>query len=203
MSWQDYASGTAQTNTYGAIPSLDFQSNTLGALNNATAQTSANTGTYVPVAGDFTYANGYTASGSTPSYKLGGTGQNIYNKNDFGSASSQDGFGSAAGGSSGFFGDMSGAEKTNFGINALATVGGLYSMFEQNKLAKDSFKFNKEMATKNYNMTKDAYDRRIRRGSNISDQLAGKSYDDVYAAQQEYSAARDAKNARLESEGKM
>ena len=39
----------------------------------------------------------------------------------------------------------------NMGVNALAAIGGLYSAFQSNKLAKDQFNFTKEVTNTNLN----------------------------------------------------
>jgi len=190
MAWNNY------TTTGGYIADLSpYQSTQLGTGNiydyaSGTAMTNA-TGSYTPSTGDYTMASGYSTT-AKPTSVVGSS--NIYNK----MADSTSPTGSGSGFS--FNGSL---QELGAGLGAAQTIAGLWSTWEQNKLAKDSFAFNKQMATKNYNMAKDAYDRRNRRSSNIADQLAGKSYDEVYAAQQEYAAARDARNAQLEEEGKM
>lgn len=53
------------------------------------------------------------------------------------------------------------------GLGALSA----YTNWGQLELAKDAFSYNKEMKDKEYAMAKDAYDRRIAKGTSITEQI--------------------------------
>lgn len=62
------------------------------------------------------------------------------------------------------------------GLNIAQGLAGLYLGNKQLGLAEDQFAFNKDMATKEYDMAKDAYDRNVKRAEGIGAQMrAGSS----------------------------
>ncbi len=81
---------------------------------------------------------------------------------------------------------MTGYQMAGAAIGAVQTIGGLWSAWEQNKLAKEQFKFNKDMATKNFALSKDAYDRQVRRSNNLTRSMQGESGESIRADQLEY-----------------
>lgn len=77
---------------------------------------------------------------------------------------------------SGLFG-MSDTTWGNIGTLGNLALGGLaaYTNMQQLGLAKDAFKFNKDLKNKEYAMAKDAYDRNVARAKSIGNQMnAGK-----------------------------
>lgn len=62
------------------------------------------------------------------------------------------------------------------GLNIAQGLAGLYLGNKQLGLAEDQFAFNKDMATKEYALAKDAYDRNVKRAEGIGTQMrAGSS----------------------------
>ena len=57
--------------------------------------------------------------------------------------------GGAGGGGGGFFGGMSGLDKVQAGVSGLATIANIWGAFQAQKMAKKSFKFNKELSLTN------------------------------------------------------
>lgn len=103
------------------------------------------------------------ADSSIPSSTSNGLGTNLWDR--FNSAIGADGEG-------GLFG----MNKDTMGsLGKLGTLaGGLadsFMAYKQMGLAEDAFNFNKDMAMKEYNMTKDAYDRNVKRAKSIGDQM--------------------------------
>jgi hypothetical protein len=76
------------------------------------------------------------------------------------------------------------------GMGALESVGNLWSAWENNKLAKKQFAFNKDMATKNYALAKDAYERRVRRSDNLTRAQSGEDMQSIYKDQARYNRER-------------
>lgn len=74
------------------------------------------------------------------------------------------------------FGFNKGTMKGLGQIGDLASgLAGIYFGNKQLGLAEDKFAFDKDMMTKQYNMAKDAYDRKVKRAENIGAQMqAGK-----------------------------
>lgn len=62
----------------------------------------------------------------------------------------------------------------NASINVATGIMDMISAYENNRLAKKTYKFNKDMAIKNYNLTKEAYNRRVERGQRLSDWTSGR-----------------------------
>ena len=58
-------------------------------------------------------------------------------------------------------------ETLGMGLGLLGDLGNIWQARESNKLKRDTLNFNKDMMTKNYNLAKDAYDRRVRRSGNL------------------------------------
>ena len=104
--------------------------------------------------------------------------QDYLNTNGSNAAGKVDlGLGSNVGGGSsqGFMDSIGGVKGIGTGLSALSSLGGYFNAKESNALTKDSLNFNKGMANKEYAMAKDAYDRQVKRASNVGDQMnAGK-----------------------------
>ncbi len=70
--------------------------------------------------------------------------------------------------STSFGGDMSGLGMLGVGVGILKDIGSIYSMHQQNKLARKEFKFNKAMSIKNYNMALRAYNDNVNRNRSVA-----------------------------------
>jgi hypothetical protein len=107
---------------------------------------------------------------------------NISSPNTVGSKSAQtfsskiSGTGTGASAASGGL-DVGGpAMALSAGSDLLATIGNLYFAYQQNRLAKKAFRYNKNMMDKQYNMTLDEYNWKTKRADSLDRQLAGESY---------------------------
>jgi hypothetical protein len=83
------------------------------------------------------------------------------------------------GGNNGSGGNEAMAE-VEAGVAAVKDVATIWSIWQQNKLARKEFKFNKEMAIKNYNMAKQAYDDRRHRSATVNDNMFGSQAQERY-----------------------
>lgn len=89
-------------------------------------------------------------------------------------------------------GDMSGAAggsgfgfnlgTLNMGVNGLAAIGGLYSAFQSNKLARDQFNFQKEFANTNLNNQIKTYNTTLEDRAVARARLDGREDQASYAA---------------------
>jgi hypothetical protein len=70
-----------------------------------------------------------------------------------------------------FFGNKSTMNKIQLGIGITKDVLNTWNNFQQLDLQKKEFEFNKKMATKEFALAKDAYDRKVRRGDSIARQM--------------------------------
>jgi len=68
------------------------------------------------------------------------------------------------------------------GLQTLGLIGDLWSGYqqvkvqrEQNKLARESFEFNKDLSMKNFNLAKEDHDRRVRKNNSVTRQYANSS----------------------------
>lgn len=72
------------------------------------------------------------------------------------------------------------------GINNVANLGlgalSIWNAMENNKIAKDTFNFNKEMKTKEYDMAKSDWDKRVARSEGLAAQL-GSGYGSANSSQ--------------------
>ena len=74
---------------------------------------------------------------------------------------------------------LSGADKFNYGLKTIQIIGDLWGGYnaikigkEQNKLARETFEFNKDLSTKNYNLAKADHDRQVERSRRITEQYS-------------------------------
>jgi len=138
-------------------------------------------------AGDYQVVDGY-GYGEINNDNVSAFGQNFkQNNTHFTGMAKLDGNNTQSNNSNG----MSTFGKINAGINTVMGLANLYSTFQQNSLAKKAFNYNKDMMNKNYALTKDAYDRRVRRSQNIGRQVAGESYESVQRDQERYDRERE------------
>jgi len=133
--------------------------------------------TYVAQTGDYTQSS-YGWNGSNASNNVTAGNQNQSMSWD----------GKAIGGNTG---GMSTLDGLNLGLNTAMGAASLVSTFQQNKLAKDTFRYNKKNMERNYKLARDAYDTRIRRSRNIERQLGGESYESVANNDRKPKADRD------------
>jgi hypothetical protein len=87
-------------------------------------------------------------------------------------------------------GSLSNLGIASVGLGTISTLGNLWSAWEGNQLAKKQFSFNKNMATKNYKLAKDAYERRLRRSDNLTRAQNGESMQNIYGDQLQYNRER-------------
>ena len=84
-------------------------------------------------------------------------------------------------------------QTINTGLTTLQTIGNLWSTWQQNKLARKAFDLNK----KNFALSKDAYERRLRRSDNLTRRLSGESMDSIIKDQLEFNRVHNSRIARL------
>jgi len=137
--------------------------------------------------------------------RMGDYSQSAYSASNSGSMTSQNGFSKVQ--NNGGMQKMSWdgnevGENKSSGIgygDALATAqtaGNLWSTWKSNKLAEETFNYNKEMMDKNYALTKDAYERKVRRSDNLNRAQSGELMKTIRRDQSNYNkktkASRDA-----------
>ena len=86
-------------------------------------------------------------------------------------------------------------------MGAISAIGSLWADYqnikigkEQNKLARESFEFNKDLSTKNFNLAREDHDRQVARSNNISAQWAGNWMADTADTHETVKDRRDAKH---------
>ncbi len=144
----------------------DFKNPELAGLN---SNLNYNLGNYTGLAENFGNSLGsngrsYNYSGSSMADRRGNTIRD-------GASSGLGGIGSDTTGG-GFLDNLSGWGDLAAGLGGLASS---FAAYKQLGLAEDTFKFNKDMKTKEYAMAKDAYDKNVKRAASVGEQMrAGK-----------------------------
>ena len=90
-----------------------------------------------------------------------------------------------------------GMDTANTVMGGIQTIRNLWSAWESNKLAKESFKYNKKMSNKNFALAKDAYDRKARRSNNLDRAQNGESMESIHRDQFQYNERAAAKRKEL------
>lgn len=90
-------------------------------------------------------------------------------------------------------------EKAQIGMAIVKDITTAWSAWKNNKIMKEQFTFNKEMAQKNYDLTKDSYTRRRKRASNVTKQLRGQSFERVASDMDKWNSNRASTDQSLDS----
>jgi len=121
----------------------------------------------ITTSGQYSYADGFKT------YEMTDTNPYTFEPNTDGTYTKV--FDTNAQKTNSFLPEMSTMGYINAGANLAQGIASLYSAFQNNSLARKTFNFNKDMMQKNYELAKDAYDRKVRRTAHIDAQLSGMS----------------------------